>query len=285
MVATGLTACALAQTPGLPPVNEIINEGTPSEKSENAGWGFLKCPASGQKHEAGAAIGSVVGGVAGNRLGGEDNRMIGTAVGAAAGGLAGSWIGCHLQKGDQRRAEQARQKALAEDRTQSWSNPETGASGEVRVRRPISATPAQQTQARSLASMRFLPGVDVEHRYEKLTGQYRVLKTSNLRAGSSTATRILGKLTPGEVVSVSGKSLDRPWYLITRNDTAVGYVHSSLVSANHSPNSSTRVATTTTSSASSCRVVEEVIRVSGDVTTQSYRACPTGDGGWHTTQI
>ncbi|MBK6705709.1 MAG: glycine zipper 2TM domain-containing protein, partial [Caulobacteraceae bacterium] len=126
------------------------------------------------RQEMGAAIGAVAGGVIGNRVGGEDNQLLGTAVGVAVGGLAGSWIGCRLQTGDQRRAQEAAQRALAENSTQTWSNPETGASGQVRV---------MYGSGQTLSNVSFMRGVQVEPRYEQLTGDYEVLTTANLRAG------------------------------------------------------------------------------------------------------
>jgi len=128
------------------------------QPAQTAGsWGFLSCAAPGQRQEMGAAIGAVAGGVIGNRVGGEDNQLLGTAVGAAVGGLAGSWIGCRLQTGDQRRAQEAAQRALAENNTQTWSNSSTGASGQVRV---------VYGSGQSLSNVSFLPGVTVEPRYE-----------------------------------------------------------------------------------------------------------------------
>ena len=243
----------------------------PQPAQAASSWGFLSCAAPGQRQEMGAAIGAVAGGVIGNRVGGEDNQLLGTAVGAAVGGLAGSWIGCRLQTGDQRRAQEAAQRALAENNTQTWSNPETGASGQVRV---------MYGSGQTLSNVSFMPGVQVEPRYEQLVGDYEVLTTANLRAGPTAASQRLGQLTRGERVSIIAKAVDRPWYLVARNGQAIGYVSANLVSLRSGQNMSASA-----SSASSCRVVEEVIRTSSEVSTAGYRACPTAEGGWSLARI
>ncbi|MBK8545178.1 MAG: glycine zipper 2TM domain-containing protein [Caulobacteraceae bacterium] len=136
----------------------------PQPAQAASSWGFLSCAAPGQRQEMGAAIGAVAGGVIGNRVGGEDNQLLGTASGVAVGGLAASWIGCRLQTGDQRRAQEAAQRALAENSTQTWSNPETGASGQVRV---------MYGSGQTLSNVSFMRGVRVEPRYEQLTATTR----------------------------------------------------------------------------------------------------------------
>ena len=47
----------------------------------------------------------------------------------------------------------------------------------------------------------------------------------------------------------------------------------------------TRERSASATGASSCRVVEEVIRTSGEVSPASYRACPTAEGGWSLARI
>lgn len=59
--------------------------------------GITSCDAPGGRQQAGALIGAVVGGLAGNAVA-KNERTIGTVVGAGAGAAAGSYIGCNQQR-------------------------------------------------------------------------------------------------------------------------------------------------------------------------------------------
>ncbi|OYU43019.1 MAG: hypothetical protein CFE44_20705, partial [Burkholderiales bacterium PBB4] len=105
--------------------------------------GIFGCSTDGNKQTPAAVIGGVVGGVLGNRIAGRGNRTLGTLLGGALGAAGGSALGCKLQKNDQAKAERAMEEALAKGESQSWENPETGASGNVEVSSAVSgATPS-----------------------------------------------------------------------------------------------------------------------------------------------
>ena len=93
---------------------------------------LFSCSSPGGKQQGGAVIGGIVGGVLGNQVA-KNERGLGTLLGAAVGAAAGSYIGCRMQRSDQLRAQQAAQSALDRNRNGSWTNPETGASGDVRL--------------------------------------------------------------------------------------------------------------------------------------------------------
>lgn len=65
--------------------------------------GITNCDAPGGRQRAGAAIGAVIGGLAGSQVS-RNERGIGAAVGAAGGAAVGSYIGCNQQR---TRADQA----------------------------------------------------------------------------------------------------------------------------------------------------------------------------------
>ena len=67
--------------------------------------GITNCDAPGGRQQAGAAIGAVLGGLAGSQVS-KNERALGAVVGAGAGAAAGSYIGCNQQ-----RACQANQQA------------------------------------------------------------------------------------------------------------------------------------------------------------------------------
>ena len=59
--------------------------------------GITNCDAPGGRQQAGALIGAVIGGIAGNAVA-KNERTLGTVVGAGAGAAAGSYIGCNQQR-------------------------------------------------------------------------------------------------------------------------------------------------------------------------------------------
>lgn len=59
--------------------------------------GITNCDAPGGRQQAGAAIGAVLGGLAGSQVS-RNERTLGAVVGAGAGAAAGSYIGCNQQR-------------------------------------------------------------------------------------------------------------------------------------------------------------------------------------------
>lgn len=59
--------------------------------------GITNCDAPGGRQQAGAAIGAVLGGLAGSQVS-RNERALGAVVGAGAGAAAGSYIGCNQQR-------------------------------------------------------------------------------------------------------------------------------------------------------------------------------------------
>ena len=96
--------------------------------------GLFSCDASGGKQEGGALIGAGVGALLGTQVA-KNEKGLGAIVGAAAGAAAGSYIGCRMQSTDTSRAQAATKKALETGQSQAWSNPRTGASGRIEIRR------------------------------------------------------------------------------------------------------------------------------------------------------
>ncbi len=85
----------------------------------------------------GAGVGALAGGLSAaflDRGATSAMRRFGVpAVGAAAGGWLGHQIGCALSPRDQQRASDAVVGTVATGRNQTWSSPDTGASGQTRV--------------------------------------------------------------------------------------------------------------------------------------------------------
>lgn len=228
---------------------------------------IFNCAASGGKQEGGAVLGAVIGGLIGNQVA-KNERELGTVLGAAVGAAAGSWIGCRMQSTDQSRAQAALRAALDNGQTQTWANPQTGASGRVDVVSSSYGTPV------SGAALRFAPGLQVLATYEATAGYYAANATANLRSAPTTEGAIVGKLQQNESFDGLAKVPNQPWILAGRYGQAIGYVHESLVR----PLGAQTVA--------SCRVVDQTINAPGyGASTERYNACRDAAGEWQISRV
>ena len=130
-------------------------------------------------------------------------------LGAAAGAAAGSYIGCRMQRSDQQKAQYAAQNALDRGGSQSWSNPETGASGDVRV----VSTSNGGGKPVSLSGLRFANGVEPAGAYEAASGPYTAPKAVNIRARPTTSAPVVGKLSGGQSFDALARVSGTPWLL------------------------------------------------------------------------
>lgn len=94
------------------------------------------------KQQAGTGIGAVLGGAIGNAVGGK-NKELATVIGVAAGAVIGNKIGQYLDEKDQQLASAATTKALDTNKSQNWTNPDTGNSGKVVVAKATRNKPQQ----------------------------------------------------------------------------------------------------------------------------------------------
>lgn len=230
------------------------------------------CSAGGNKQTGGAVIGGLVGGVLGNNVA-KNERGLGTVLGAAAGAAAGSYIGCRMQRSDQQKAQAATQYALDRGGSQSWSNTETGASGDVRVV-STSNGGGGGGQPVSLSGLRFANGVEPASGYESDGGRYTAPRTVNVRGTPSTSGAIVGKLSAGQSFDALARVKGSDWLLAGQNGTAVGYVSSSVVRA-------TGGQSYAGGGNSVCRTFDQTIRTrDGAPQTERYTACKGADGQW-----
>lgn len=224
------------------------------------------CGAAGAKQEGGAVLGAVLGGLIGNQVA-KNERALGTVVGAAVGAAAGSWIGCRMQSTDQARAQSAMQAALEHGQTQSWSNPQTGASGRINVVSSSYGPPVPGS------ALRFGYGVQALGSYEQVPLGYIANSSVNVRAAPTTGAAILGKLAMGEPFEALGKVPNQPWVLAGRHGQAIGYVSESLVRPS-------------TYAVASCRIVDQTINAPGyGTSTERFNACRDQAGHWQVTRV
>ncbi|MGG5812386.1 hypothetical protein [Falsiroseomonas sp. CW058] len=86
------------------------------------------------RQTTGTAVGAFAGGAAGalaSRGGPAWLRPLAPLAGALGGALIGRGIGSYLDEQDRQRMNTAAQQALASNRVQTWSNPQSGVSGQA----------------------------------------------------------------------------------------------------------------------------------------------------------
>ena len=231
-----------------------------SQASRSAG--IFGCSATGSKQKIGAAAGAVVGGVAGNRVA-KGKRIVGTVIGGAAGAALGSWIGCKLQISDQRKAQKALEQAAAENKNQSWSSSESGASGSATI-----------LADGSLGGLRFPQNVQPYAQYDARSGVYAPNGRVNLRALPTTSSDIVGSLRAGENVEVVAGAANSPWLLIAENGVARGYASAPLLVQQ------------SIAVQSRCKLIRQEVRTgANEVSSQDFKACPDEQGGWVMAQV
>lgn len=228
---------------------------------------LFSCEQSGRKQEGGAALGAVVGGLLGSQVS-KNERALGAVAGAALGAGIGSYVGCRMQSTDQARAQAATKAALDQGRSQTWSNPQTGARGRVDV------LEASYGPAIDGGRFRFDPGVQPYTSYEAVGGQYFAPGVANLRGSASTAAPVVGRLASGEAIDVLGSVGGGAWLLVGRNGNAAGYVAKSVVRP---------IGTTP---ASNCRTIQTTTSVRGyGDQAERFNACRDNRGEWQLTAI
>lgn len=226
------------------------------------------CEASGGKQETGALLGAAAGALLGSQLS-KNERALGAIGGAALGAAAGSYIGCRMQSSDAARAEAATKKALADGTSQSWSNPQTGASGRIDV-----LGVSWGAQPISGANFSYAPGVASLASYEPTGGRYYATGKVNLRATPSTKGKKVGSLAKNQVFDALGRAPGQPWLLVGLNGRALGYVSESLARSSVDP------------STAPCRLVQASLNTpQNGATSQRYSACRDTRGEWALTPV
>jgi len=75
--------------------------------------------------------GAVAGGLLGSRFGGGSGKLATTAIGTLLGAYAGQQLARHFSPADQNRASDAEERAVANNQTITWNNPESGNRGTI----------------------------------------------------------------------------------------------------------------------------------------------------------
>jgi surface antigen len=276
--ATAISALLLASSPAfaIDPKAPTVQRtsAVSSAQAEDGGrkvagvGGIFGCSADGSKQEIGAVAGGLLGGFLGNRVAGRGNRTLGTILGGALGAAAGSALGCKLQKNDRDKAERAVEQAVLTGKDQSWSNPETGASGSVAVDADLARA--------GLANIKMAPDVEPASGYTSIGAAYVASSTVNIRSAPGTNAAVLNRLAPGQRVWVPAQVTGQPWLLVSDGGVAQGYVSAPLM----------KRAVAAQVAANNCRVVTQTVNVPGEgAQSEKLQACKGSDGNWSMTRV
>ena len=265
-------------------------------QAQNPLSSLFSCNTPNNRQGTGAVAGALIGGLLGNQIN-DNDRTTGTVVGGLLGAAAGSAIGCKMSRADTTRAEDATRRALAENRSQTWSNADNGTSGRIDIvdsynQNDRSGRYGDRDRYRGPASLNeinFARGVRQPVDYVMADGRYQARARVNVRAAPSTRGAILTRLQSGEQFDVLARTRDG-WLLVSRGNRAVGYVSEGVVSRvdggygrdrydndnRYADNDRYRP-----TGGNVCRVFDQTVAYRNEApTTQRYTACQTSNGEW-----
>jgi len=241
--------------------------------------GLSGCSSMGTGEGVGTALGAGLGGLIGSQFGSGTGKLIATGLGVAAGGYIGNQIGRYLDEQDKQRHAASMQNAAISGKSQSWSNPETGASGSVQV--------TGQKSNQGDVKMKVLKDRVAETPPIDLIGAtYKSASDINVRGGPGTDYKVTSSLKKDEATQVVGKVQGKNWYMISEGGAASGFVFADLLSPapnaaiddNETP--SGEVTDAVVAANQTCQVTTTTVKYADGRTEQDeVLLCPTADGG------
>lgn len=126
---------------------------------------------------------------------------------------------------DVRQAAAAREQAISTGQTQTWTNPQSGASGTV-------STQAAPPKPPAPVQIPALPGRVGSPPEMVAVGEQFVVtgaRGANVRGGPGTTFAVVDSLAANEQIMAIGKVKAGDWYMVGRNDVAIGYVAAALI--------------------------------------------------------
>ncbi len=240
----------------------------PAAPASAAGLGSLfSCDAQGSANTTGAVVGGLIGALAGSQVS-KDNRAVGAAL--------GNNIGCRMDRKSRQDAEQAFQRALDTGKAQSWSDPQTGASGRIEVLERVEGDRAPASSYGSGGRWRFAEGVTPATRTASAAGAYTASNRINMRAAPSASAPIVDRLQAGETLQVAG-AVAGGWLAVEEDGRIQGYVARAVVRPAEVADGGY---------GGDCRRVRQTISEQGQATLrEQYTACRGRDGQWSLTAV
>lgn len=239
--------------------------------------GLFSCDAPGQANTGGAVIGGLVGALAGSQVS-KDNRALGAAIGAGIGAAIGNSVGCRMDRKARQDAQLAFQRALDTGRPQRWSDPQTGASGEIVVLSRASSGYGGYNGGQSSGyngRWRFADGIAPAARTSNGGGTYAANGRANMRAAPNAQAAVVDRLRAGEEFEVAGL-VGGGWLAVVEDGMIQGYVSRSVAQPTYGSGRGD----------GDCRVVQQTITERGyETTRERFNACRGEDGAWRLTAI
>jgi surface antigen len=235
------------------------------------GLGSLySCDAQGSSDTTGAVIGGLVGALAGSQVSKHD-RVVGAAIGGAVGAAIGNSIGCRMDRKARQDAQLAFQRALDTGRTQTWSDPSTGATGRIEVLGPAGGSDQRSAYT---GRWRFAEGVAPAIRVSSQGGTYTAVSRGNMRAAPNANAAVVDRLQAGEEIEVAG-AVAGGWLAVVDDGLIQGYVASSVVRPAGGGYGG-----------GDCRLIEHTMTEPGRGTVRErYNACRGDGGAWNLESI
>lgn len=230
---------------------------------------LYSCNAEGSANTKAAVVGGLVGALAGSQVS-KDNRVLGAAIGAGLGAVIGNNIGCRMDRKAQLDAQQAFQRALDTGAPQNWSDPNTGASGQIQV---LNSSSNPRTGGVSTGRWRFAEGVTAATRVSNAGGTYSAKSRVNVRAAPNTNSPVVDRLQTGEQFQ-SGGSTTGGWLAVIEGGLVQGYVAGAMAQM------------VSSGASGDCRRVEQTINERGQPTVrEQFDACRDASGSWNLNAI
>lgn len=234
------------------------------------------------------AAGKIIGGIAGAAVGAklsdafDSNEVLGTVIGTAVGVYVANGIQTSLSQQQQDKVAGATVDAFVSGKNQEWTDPETKSRNIIRV-----IETDQRNEPVSILVDRSAMAVVAD--IDLIGETYVVLKGSNVRRGPGTSFGKVGGLAAGNRINVVGKVRGEPWYMISRNGIAYGYIYEPLAKrdsasivaepAKPEPETLENVGTVVVATSQECRTVEQsVANNEGETITETMTACKGGNG-------
>lgn len=222
----------------------------------------------------GGLLGGTIGGVLGQVLGKKGDKTVTTVIGAGLGAFIGSRIGKALSKRDRQTMATATQKAVATGQPQSWTGEKaSGSTALVSSERRSSdmAVPVLKDKVTKLPPLDFI------------NANYVAATKANVLGGPGTEYRAVGALKKNDVVTVTGKVQNAPWYLVSQNGIGTGFVAEKALKATTAAPTEVADATGTvenlqTQVKRTCRTVKQTVTIKGKEESENVTACQTANG-------
>lgn len=241
----------------------------PSAASAQGLGGLFSCDASGSSNTTGAVVGGLVGGLVGSQIS-KNERTLGAVIGAGLGAALGNNIGCRMDRKAQQDARVAFERALDTGRTQTWSDPQTGATGRIEVLGPSRNFGGSGGSSSYTGRWRYAPGVAPAVRVSSLGGVFVANSRVNVRAAPKGDAAVMDRLQPGEEIDVAG-TVSGGWLAVLQQGEIQGYVSRSVMRP-------------VGGATGECRLVQQTINEPGQAPLRErFNACK-GRSGWEISQ-